>query len=214
MSGSAARPSRLRRGSRRGLLLRYSARPPRGVACLETILEKRIPEDVAIDDHLNVLSQCTTFPVEDGEPYQRIVPELVVELPLIDLTALSPADREAEIVRWQRWDRRVSFDLARVPLLRARLLRLVLPDGWQGQTTRRVERKTIRSVEMPQASDGTQFALELCPGSEQGQGASPAEAGGNSSHHHSPDELSQALPLPPQHVLLLTLHHTVSDGWA
>ncbi|MCP4657379.1 MAG: acyltransferase domain-containing protein, partial [bacterium] len=75
------------------------------------------------------------------------------------------------------------------------------PSGWQGQTTPAVGRTTNRSVEMPQASGVSKFAL-VCPGTEQGQGVPIAEGGGISSHHQRPDELSQALPLPPLEVAL------------
>ncbi|MCP4569603.1 MAG: hypothetical protein GY841_18655, partial [FCB group bacterium] len=53
-----------------------------------------------------------------------------------------------------------------------------------------------RAVQVPQASDVKKFAL-ACPGKQQGQGVATAGVGGISSHHHRPDELAQALPLPP-----------------
>ncbi|MCP4654181.1 MAG: AMP-binding protein, partial [bacterium] len=68
--------------------------------------------------------------------------------------------------------------------------------GWQGQTTPVVGRTTSRPFEVPQSSGVAKFAL-VCPGKEQGQGVSVAEGSGISGHHHRPDELAHALPLPP-----------------
>src|ERR1022692_53973 len=66
----------------------------------------------------------TIFPVVDGEPEQRVLPPFAVELPEIDLRALSSAEREQEAVRLAAADARLPFDLARGPLFRAKLVRL------------------------------------------------------------------------------------------
>jgi amino acid adenylation domain-containing protein/non-ribosomal peptide synthase protein (TIGR01720 family) len=85
----------------------------------------------------------TTFGARDGRPWQRITPELILSLPLIDLRNL-PAEPRAAEVRQQvtalAWS---PFDLAVGPLLRAALLRLderehvllltlhhIISDGW------------------------------------------------------------------------------------
>jgi natural product biosynthesis luciferase-like monooxygenase protein/amino acid adenylation domain-containing protein/FkbM family methyltransferase len=85
----------------------------------------------------------TTFAVVDGEPAQQIHPELEIALPLVDLSHLSGAAREAEVRRLAGADARSPFDLQRGPLLRASLLRLqadehvllltmhhIISDGW------------------------------------------------------------------------------------
>ncbi len=68
-----------------------------------------------------------SFPADletGGEPAQRIAPTLPLPLPLVDLAGL-PADRlAAAAARLAREEARQLFDLARGPLLRARLLRL------------------------------------------------------------------------------------------
>jgi len=66
----------------------------------------------------------TTFPVVDGEPTQRVLPPFPVELPEIDLRALSSTEREVEAVRLATADARLPFDLAGGPLFRAKLVRL------------------------------------------------------------------------------------------
>jgi amino acid adenylation domain-containing protein len=85
----------------------------------------------------------TVFRVVDGEPSQVIAGDAAPDLPLEDLSALSPADQETEVRRRLDDDIRRPFDLARGPLLRTRLLRLaedrhvlivvlhhIVSDGW------------------------------------------------------------------------------------
>jgi len=85
----------------------------------------------------------TTFPTVDGKPVQVIAPDLTIPLPVVDLTGLPEAEREPEALRQAREQARRPFDLARGPLLRARLLRLgeedhvalmimhhIASDGW------------------------------------------------------------------------------------
>jgi amino acid adenylation domain-containing protein len=85
----------------------------------------------------------TTFLSMDGEPIQSIAPELVLDLPLIDLTFLPSENRESEVRRLATEQARWPFDLARGPLIRGRLLRLseeehaliltlhhIIADGW------------------------------------------------------------------------------------
>jgi aspartate racemase len=66
----------------------------------------------------------TIFPVVDGEPVQRVLPAFAVDIPEVDLRALSSADREAEASRLATADARMPFDLATGPLFRAKLVRL------------------------------------------------------------------------------------------
>jgi acyl carrier protein len=66
----------------------------------------------------------TTFADEGGEPYQVIHPEMRLEVPVEDLRHLPEAEREARALELARAEVRKPFDLARGPLLRAKLLRL------------------------------------------------------------------------------------------
>ncbi|HLL47807.1 MAG TPA: condensation domain-containing protein, partial [Longimicrobiaceae bacterium] len=85
----------------------------------------------------------TTFATLDGEPVQVVHPPAPFPLGEADLRGLGAAEREAELLRRARAEAAAPFDLARGPLLRARLLRLdeaesallvtmhhVVSDGW------------------------------------------------------------------------------------
>jgi amino acid adenylation domain-containing protein len=85
----------------------------------------------------------TTFPAVGGRPAQVIGPPPKVEVPLVDLSGLPAEEREAEALRRAAEEARRHFDLARGPLLRARLVRLseeehlllltmhhIVSDGW------------------------------------------------------------------------------------
>ena len=85
----------------------------------------------------------TTFPASNGQPMQSIAPQVVCDLPVIDLTSVPAERREAEVRRLATEQAREPFDLARGPLLRARVLRLaedehalilmlhhIVADGW------------------------------------------------------------------------------------
>ena len=86
----------------------------------------------------------TCFDSIGGQPVQKIAPDLAVTLKALDLSCLSPGEREQEVFRQGNLDARTGFDLSQAPLMRVTLL------------------------------------------------------------HLGPDE----------HVLLLTIHHIVSDGWS
>jgi amino acid adenylation domain-containing protein len=110
----------------------------------------------------------TRFPAVQGRPVQRIAPPQSVadeaaRLPVVDLTALAEAAREAERRRLALAEGRRPFDLARGPMLRTVLLALAPPGG-------------------------------MTTGSGAGRPPGTAGQGG-------------------EHVLLVTLHHVVSDGW-
>ncbi|HVR99923.1 MAG TPA: amino acid adenylation domain-containing protein [Thermoanaerobaculia bacterium] len=83
------------------------------------LLERSLAEVVRRHDVLR-----TTFFAADGQPFQRVVPEIDWRLPLVDLQGL-PAE-----ARWEEAQRRAAelarqlFDLRRGPLLRVALLRL------------------------------------------------------------------------------------------
>ncbi|HKH45556.1 MAG TPA: amino acid adenylation domain-containing protein, partial [Thermoanaerobaculia bacterium] len=64
----------------------------------------------------------TTFPVEEGRPFQRIHPAGDFHLDRIDLTAAADPDAKALRLAWEEAGR--PFDLAAGPLFRAALLRI------------------------------------------------------------------------------------------
>ncbi|HEY7616688.1 MAG TPA: condensation domain-containing protein, partial [Terriglobales bacterium] len=66
----------------------------------------------------------TTFSTEDNEPIQVIAPTLNVELPITDLSQLSPETRETEAQRLMAEEGFRPFDLAQGPVFRTSLLRL------------------------------------------------------------------------------------------
>jgi len=85
----------------------------------------------------------TTFSLVAGTPRQMIAEQLSLELPLIDLSELPDAEREAEAQRRLKQEAMRPFDLSRGPLIRAVLLRLnanehilvvtmhhIVTDGW------------------------------------------------------------------------------------
>ncbi|HVG07877.1 MAG TPA: amino acid adenylation domain-containing protein, partial [Thermoanaerobaculia bacterium] len=85
----------------------------------------------------------TTFRAEDGVPNQVVTVEASVPLPLVDLSGLPAPVREGLARALAREEAGRPFDLARGPLLRARLLRLdpedhvvlvvihhIVSDGW------------------------------------------------------------------------------------
>jgi len=74
----------------------------------------------------------TTFQPPDrvgsGEPLQVVDPGATVDVPLLDLSALLPAVRDAEAGRLIAAERQLPFDLGAGPLLRFFVLRLGLED--------------------------------------------------------------------------------------
>lgn len=85
----------------------------------------------------------TTFETSQGRPVQIVSPSLTLPLPVDDLGHLPADEREAEARRLAGEEASLPFDLARGPLLRARLLRLgeeeylllatlhhIVSDGW------------------------------------------------------------------------------------
>ena len=85
----------------------------------------------------------TTFAMNNGEPVQRIAPELSVSIPLIDLEQYPEQDREDALDRLVNAETSSPFDLAAGPLMRVVLFRLaeerhvllfnlhhIVSDGW------------------------------------------------------------------------------------
>ncbi len=85
----------------------------------------------------------TGFAERDGEPVQVVLPELSLNLPVVELGRLDTTTRQAELRRLAGAEALGPFDLAHGPLLRAVLLRLgseehallltvhhIVADGW------------------------------------------------------------------------------------
>ena len=66
----------------------------------------------------------TTFALVDGQPVQRVQPPGPVSLPLVDLTTLPAAEREAEALRLAREAFVAPFDITAAPPWRATLVKL------------------------------------------------------------------------------------------
>jgi amino acid adenylation domain-containing protein len=88
------------------------------------VLERALSEIVLRHESLR-----THIAVADGEPMQVVEEAARVEVPVIDCEAIGPVEREGEVARLAAEEARVPFDLARGPLLRAKLLRLG-PSDW------------------------------------------------------------------------------------
>ncbi|CAG0937718.1 fengycin family lipopeptide synthetase D [Thermoflexales bacterium] len=85
----------------------------------------------------------TTFTVKGEQPIQVIAPELKLTLPVIDLTTLTPDERETQLHQLMRAEAQRLFQLTTGPLLRVTLVRLaeqehvllvimhhIISDGW------------------------------------------------------------------------------------
>ncbi|MCC6179259.1 MAG: hypothetical protein IT305_28465, partial [Chloroflexi bacterium] len=70
----------------------------------------------------------TTFQAEDGEPVQRIAPELYVPIAVVDVSAVPAEERDAEAQRRATQEAQRLFDLAHGPLLRPTLLQFTDSD--------------------------------------------------------------------------------------
>jgi len=69
----------------------------------------------------------TSFTLRNGEPVQAIARDLVLAVPIIDLSSLPGDQREAEIEKRTGEEARLPFDLSTGPVMRAQILR-VQPD--------------------------------------------------------------------------------------
>ena len=70
----------------------------------------------------------TTFSARSAEPVQVIAPPMDIPLPVEDLSAIDAPDRERRALEVASEHARRGFDLASVPLIRTRLLRLAEDD--------------------------------------------------------------------------------------
>jgi amino acid adenylation domain-containing protein len=64
------------------------------------------------------------FRLENGRPIQVIDDRTTLEIPVVDLSNVSPADREDRVLQLAKEEARTSFNLAAGPMVRARVLRL------------------------------------------------------------------------------------------
>ena len=85
----------------------------------------------------------THFGEEQGEPVQIITPRLTVEIPIEDLSRLSEAEQQRQVMAFLNHEWCEPFDLAHGPVLRVKLLKLaeedhvllrtfhhIVSDGW------------------------------------------------------------------------------------
>ena len=91
----------------------------------------------------------TTFPAVDGRPVQVVHPPFEVALPVVDLTAVPAAEREAAAERLIAEEVAQPFDVTALPLVRWKLLRLAPTDH------------LLVQVEHHFIHDGWSFALML-----------------------------------------------------
>jgi len=105
--------------------------PEASLAYLETgVLELCGPLDASllrralqqVVDRHEALRSVLLLPASGEEPFQEVRPDLLLDVPLIDLTGLPEARREEAVQQWLEAESRWSFDLARDPLVRATLL--------------------------------------------------------------------------------------------
>jgi amino acid adenylation domain-containing protein len=127
----------------------HQADPASSAYNLPAALRLRGPLDVpALERALAEIVQRhealrTTFALVNGEPAQIITPAALPPLPVHDLRALAPPDRERALAELTRETLGAPFDLARGPLLRARLVHVdeaehllllgmhhIVSDGW------------------------------------------------------------------------------------
>lgn len=105
------------------------------------VLEQCLVKIIERHDILRV-----SFTSEDGRPSQIISANIALNLPLVDLSQLSPEQREIEDKRLAAKEAQKPFDLVQGPLFRFKLLRLteeehvllfilhhIIADGWSSE---------------------------------------------------------------------------------
>lgn len=83
------------------------------------VLRKSLNEVVRRHDILR-----TVYPAVDGQVVQRVLPEVRIDTPVIDLSHLSGDEAEVEVRRQTRVQADLSFNLADGPLIRVTILHL------------------------------------------------------------------------------------------
>ena len=102
------------------------------------VFEKSVREIIRRHESLR-----TRFVLQDGQGRQVICDPFDFEIPVVDLSSLSEAEREAEVGRMALEEARTPFDLSQVPQIRVKVLRLdesehvvlftmhhIIGDGW------------------------------------------------------------------------------------
>jgi len=132
----------------------------------------------------------TRFVVTGGEPHQDIAPaDCGFALTIEDLSALPSDARESRVAALAVEEARAPFDLSTGPLIRGRLL-------------------TLASEEETLASERPHVPKAM-PTSAAGR------AGLASERPHVPEAMpTSAAGRAGEHVLLVTQHHIISDGWS
>ncbi len=131
----------------------------------------------------------TTFTSSDGAPRQVIAPSLSLAMSVVDLRHLPGKRRMAEARRLAAREAAAPFDLEKGPLLRAALLKLGAVNRKSGGGGSDSDARPAPSSTPPAPSSTrpTPGARRPTPG---------------------------ARPPGPTSVLLITMHHIVSDGWS
>jgi iturin family lipopeptide synthetase A len=62
--------------------------------------------------------------IDSSGEIQRVLSDIIIEVPLIDLSNIDASDRQTKIDEWLKQENQQSFDLTRGPLLRINLLKL------------------------------------------------------------------------------------------
>ncbi|WP_107666521.1 non-ribosomal peptide synthetase [Cyanothece sp. BG0011] len=83
----------------------------------------------ALEDSIHEIVQRhevlrTSFTEIEGEPQARVIPEVTLTIPIIDLRGQSPEATATEVERISREEEETPFNLAKSPLIRLKLLRL------------------------------------------------------------------------------------------
>ena len=94
----------------------------------------------------------TSFLMNAGELVQVVHPAFEVRLPLVDLSGLPAAEREAHALRFARQDAATPFDLGRPPLVHGRAIRISTNEHRVFLTVHRIiaDRVSIERVLMPE----------------------------------------------------------------
>ncbi|MEE8584180.1 MAG: condensation domain-containing protein, partial [Acidobacteriota bacterium] len=143
----------------------------------------------------------TSFPQRDGVPIQNIAPPAPFPLPIVDLSDLPEHHRTSQARQLADQEAILPFNLSQGPVIRGRLIQL---SGGRGKTENG-ERRT---------EEGNDSGFRV-PGSGFWNPESEIRDLEPEAWSLEPEaSLPSSVLRPPSSVLLLTLHHIVSDGWS
>ncbi len=158
----------------------------------------------------------TIFPEVDGRPVQRPVPDFVIDLPAIDLSALPEERRFPEALRLAHAEARRPFDLARGPLVRLAVVRLEGVSKVAVGPSPPWPPSVSSDGALPSAGRGGNRTDGRAAGT--GAGA-PLPAGGGAMGEGT-GVRAQRCGFPntylgsEQRILFTAVHHIVSDAWS